>query len=255
MAPSTEAQEQQRVQLQHKLTQRLALLGCSVLDAVGETDGSPLTSRQCAQIIMWLEDRVIRHDSIDARSGMREALSPQKWLLISSEYLERQGCPLKTPEKEMADSGAWGSFIGLDMYRVLLWLASHTISLEYEEHADRIKADLRAKEHTEAQQPSRIHPVDNIACSEELWTAFQEMQKASHGADTLRDHVQVEDKGDECDNDPERKADMENAVMKLRQAYIDDMKALQLDINRLIARAQEYTANPKTDASLGRTSS
>ena len=46
---------------------------------------------------------------------------------------------------------------------------------------------------------------------------------------------------------------LENAAKVLRALYIQDLRDLQTQVDRLVVQAQEYTANPKTDSSLGRT--
>ena len=46
---------------------------------------------------------------------------------------------------------------------------------------------------------------------------------------------------------------LERAAKVLRALYIQDLRDLQTQVDRLVVQAQEYTANPKTDSSLGRT--
>ena len=46
---------------------------------------------------------------------------------------------------------------------------------------------------------------------------------------------------------------LESAAKVLRALYIQDLRDLQTQVDRLVVQAQEYTANPKTDSSLGRT--
>ena len=45
---------------------------------------------------------------------------------------------------------------------------------------------------------------------------------------------------------------MNQASTVLKMMYIADLRNLQNDINAMIVTAQEYTAKPKTDASLAK---
>ena len=38
----------------------------------------------------------------------------------------------------------------------------------------------------------------------------------------------------------------------MRIFYLADLKALQLDINKILVEAQKFTANPKTNTALGK---
>jgi RLL motif-containing protein 1 len=46
--------------------------------------------------------------------------------------------------------------------------------------------------------------------------------------------------------------DLNHASTVLKMMYIADLRNLQTDINNMIVTAQEYTARPKTDTSLGK---
>ena len=45
---------------------------------------------------------------------------------------------------------------------------------------------------------------------------------------------------------------VDDGAKVLRLLYIDDLRRLQTAVNNVIVRAQSFTANPKTDAKLGK---
>ena len=47
-------------------------------------------------------------------------------------------------------------------------------------------------------------------------------------------------------------AALDEAARGLRMQYVAELRALQSHVNGVVACAQEFTANPKTDAQLGR---
>jgi len=46
--------------------------------------------------------------------------------------------------------------------------------------------------------------------------------------------------------------ELNQAASLLRLLYVADLRKLQDEVNTLISQMQEYTANPKTDSSLGK---
>ena len=44
---------------------------------------------------------------------------------------------------------------------------------------------------------------------------------------------------------------LRRAAAVLRLLYLEDLRELQTQVNTLLATAQEFTANPKTDSALG----
>ena len=47
-------------------------------------------------------------------------------------------------------------------------------------------------------------------------------------------------------------AELDRALTLLRVLHINDMRDLQTEVDRLLVQVQEYTADPRTDASLGK---
>ena len=69
------------------------------------------------QLICWLEDRKIRELEIEEREGIRND-SPI-WDQAMQNYLERLACPFQWSDK--------------NVIKILNWLISHSIRLEYED--------------------------------------------------------------------------------------------------------------------------
>lgn len=63
------------------------------------------------------------------------------------------------------------------------------------------------------------------------------------GAVALKDIPAGFSTGDEC---------TDAAATLLRLLYIRDLRHLQTEVDQAIVSVQEYTANPKTDASIGK---
>ena len=62
----------------HALQQKLQLLRCTHAHEWCATE-HPFTVKHAAEIVVWLEDRVIRNDPIDARDGLRDFQDWRKW--------------------------------------------------------------------------------------------------------------------------------------------------------------------------------
>lgn len=241
-------------------------LDCPFLNDVN--DGSISSFSQQEMIINWLEDRKIREYDIDARSVLRiQSNSIQSWSHHINVYIHALGCPYDWVPQQ-------GNTFPEPNQQCLYWLLSFAISLDYEDTFNQDKSDADATEVIQsvaAQQRSSSGKSEYEAVAEkcvELGNMLGVLQKKD---ETLLEFVRrivqkikfckivnsnktvinlnledfplAQDTNDEIVN---------KIALVLRMLYLSDFRELQNEVNDLIVLGQEYTANPRLNASLGK---
>ena len=225
-------------------------------------------------VVPWLEDTKVRHLPIAARAALRDTAAPGWEEAALGGYLRDLQCPF-----------AAGS---LEAFR---WLLSYAVMLEYQDNAVGFNSALAAaaaagpaggpggpgakrdepagpagaeaeKPYADAGSAETAGAVEQLAAA--LGVAFDArdlsgtlerviagarsrgMGRRAGEAEASLDLGRVE-LGFEMD-DPT----LVTCAKVLRSLYIQDLRGLQTQIDRLIVEGQEFTANPKTDAKLGK---
>ena len=209
-------------------------------------DGS--SAKQASSLASWLEDRVIRQLPIEARGPLRAGdLSALRAYLVE----------LEAPEAVLADLqgrrypavSAWLTLTalqcavddlgeGADLERpepsVESLAAAHGVAFKPGDRAGTLQAALQAAR--------RASPAEQGGGSKEACGATEEAGGGAAGGAAL-DFPLGFVTGD---------AALDEAARGLRVQYVAELRALQSHVNGVVACAQEFTANPKTDAQLGR---
>lgn len=226
-----------------------------------------------AALVIWLENTKIRQYSIEDRKVLSD-IRTVSWESSFQQYLEDVQCPVdlkSSPRSSVVD-----------------WLLNYAVGLEYQDQAAKFNA-AAPKQHKQKmlskQVPTEQHlyaDVDGSEVAQALQQLFQkfnlrqssekqteqlqevrdlvadqllpaledsQLSKAAREAATQLSHLDVNKfplgftTGDE-------KTDA--AATILRMLYIRDLRGLQTLIDETLVNVQNYTANPKTDAALGR---
>lgn len=210
---------------------------------------------ELVQLVSWLEDRKIRELEIGERAALR---TPNEcWDISMAGYLETLNCPY-----------VWRSSEEIDC---IAWLVSHAIALEYEDIADTyqdievetdqidaidsgdqselgIKIDelgslLEMRRTDGENDPDFLRRISRQA-SLYLSHGAQHFLLAGHSASELLPSFPLGfDTADALVN---------KASLVLKMLYLSEYRELQNDLNALIVLGQEYTANPRTNAVLGK---
>ena len=235
------------------------------LRALGYPNAASFDADQTEQLhalVVWLEDLKIRALPEADRVPLRTF--GEGWGATLRGYLEAVGCPHALPElEELAQRRC-----------VVDWLLGEAVGLEYIDSSARhnSRADaaaalpptLRAIDFADAevqalvaslaatlQIPSAETTAETMArvertVREKLTPAALAAFHASGGA--TRDSSLGKFPQDFETGDPR----VDDGAKVLRLLYIDDLRRLQTAVNNVIVGAQAFTANPKTDAKLGK---
>lgn len=214
----------------------------------------------------WLEDRKIRDLEIEQRELLRK--DHTGWDAAFAQYLTRLGCPF-----------TWSSnSSSLEYTDCLSWLVSHAIATEYEDLSEectdlegaRDEEIYMATESVSAAKNSQLRDdVDKLGqmlalsrgdgegdpeflqrISRQLRLFLTEgSKKALTAPDGSGVSTPLEDFPLGFDT---HDAVVNQIALVMRMLYISDFRELQNDLNALIVLGQEYTANPKTNAAIGK---
>mmetsp|Transcript_494 Transcript_494/g.1159 ORF Transcript_494/g.1159 Transcript_494/m.1159 type:complete len:248 (+) Transcript_494:73-816(+) len=217
-----------------------------------------------ANLVIWLEDRKIRELEISERESLRN-YKQGEWNDEMAKYLERLGCSLK-----------WLGINGESTVACLNWLVSTAVSLEYEDRASEcvdmevncvemetdsfskcaeeinelgdligLQRNLDELDHEFLRRlSSRIRLLLTPGSIASLSEAQQEMSTDDTSAMSGLSRFSLE--FDVAD------AVVQQIAVVLKMLYLADFRDLQTELNCLIVLGQEYTANPRTNSSLGK---
>ncbi|XP_065057513.1 RNA transcription, translation and transport factor protein-like [Rhopilema esculentum] len=239
---------------------------------------SPNDEEDFRNLIIWLEDQVIRLYKIEDRDLLRET-SSSEWPSIFEKYLDDLACPVRRDEREAVAS----------------WLISHAVRVEYHENATKFN-DLH-KERKKVKEDSTSASINGqsgsgavseitgddpdlkagisslskllgIPFHPDHITTLQAVQKiinqklSPENVDALKSGKdKKKGKGKEGDYRPINEIDLgfqvndsavKEAAKILRLLHLHELRDLQTQINKAIVLVQRQTANPKTDQSLGK---
>lgn len=235
------------------ISKKLKILGYPK-DIVGQEE---INDEEFANIIMFLEDRVIRHYEIKERDELRNRKR------FFEEAFERYMISLKCPTHIIKST---------NMLQ-LQWFVIYSISLMFEEFISVERSEVREKpEIKETTKILKKLALDaEIAITDET-TPKQMLQSLNNMEEHLKKGISKaiipknkesllsSTKQNVSSFDIEKlplgfttgEKELDNAATILRMLYIEDLRKLQNEVNEMLVQVQEFTANPKTDSSLGR---
>jgi len=238
------------------------------LDVLGyprALDYSASNPSEVSKLVQFLEDRHIRHLPVDNRLPLRSPGSTFDAAFI--EYLERLGCPL--PSISTLDER-------------IHWLVNHAVSVSYEDSAattnssealEHAETSAGQKSVTSTEISTSALPQDAVAIIADLVRTLQ--IRSSRGPVESLQNVQRALRaavipsatgvkvGAERTKSPRdlliefgsgisTGVDVQDqALSVLRMLYVADLRELQDAVNEILVEVQSYTADPKTDSSLG----
>jgi len=241
-------------------------LSLDVLGYPRALDFSVTSPSEVSKLVQFLEDRHIRHLTVDQRLPLR---SPgTSFDLAFVEYLERLGCPLLL-ESNIAEK--------------IYWLVDHAISVGYEDNAENTNGLATQEIDENSSQKSTSLSIDSTisALSQEAVTIIADLVRVlrirgdTRGAVENLQNVQRALRaavipsatgvkiGGERNLTPRQLLSEfsagistgieteDQALAVLRMLYVADLRELQDAVNEILVEVQSYTADPKTDSSLG----
>jgi RLL motif-containing protein 1 len=206
-------------------------------------DGS--SAKQASSLAAWLEDRVIRRLPIEARGQLRTGdLSALRAYLVE----------LEAPEAVLAD------LQGRRFPAVSAWLTLTALQCAVEDLGEGV--DLERPQHS-VESLAAAHGVASDP-GDRAGTLQAALQAARRGSVAGEGGATEEGRGAEGDaaysgakedfplGFETGDAALDEAARGLRMQYVAELRVLQSHFNAVVACAQEFTANPKTDSQLGR---
>ncbi|KAJ1450619.1 putative carnitine deficiency-associated protein-domain-containing protein [Pelagophyceae sp. CCMP2097] len=219
------------------LRRLLAALDCPlVLDLA---DGDSVLMHVC-----WLEDLQIRCWEIDKRATLRTP-GPH-WDGAFSEYLADVGCALPWPG---------------DAALALAWLAGKAVDCKYEEDEEALRRDtgvfLASRRSRENGAPdgdaavARLCGGLGLAVAEDDGALLAAVAAASATRQDAKGALPL-DAGDYPLGFSTGDPTCDEVSARIRLLLLVDLRSLQSDVNRMLALAQNFVADPKTDTKLGK---
>lgn len=222
-------------------------------------------------LVGWLEDRKIRALEVSERTALRNGCSA--WGRAFQSYLETIECPFASQCAEVRGSRLQNATkqnltvspletksrtSAVVDRKILTWLLQRAIAYDLEDQGDCVYT-AGPKQVSELVDPvqrlSARFGVDPVSpCTED--SVVQALQTI---VDRSKDDAQR--KGDQS-----READLsqfplgfksgdlevDHAAQILRMLYLSNLREVQDAANAMMIQAQEFTANPKTNSSLGK---
>ena len=216
---------------------------------------------QLKSLVNWLENQKIRNYKIEERTWLSQ-LSGEQWMANFKKYLQELECPFVDP---------------FQLNSACDWLITLAVQYEYED-ASKSNSKLQYKlgEFPSTADYSRLsidpsdadlrkgteilsnllhivpHPDVGVALEAVRLMVEERLVDVDENAtEEVGKEKRVDISPSECgfkDSDPA----LGEAAKTLRLLHLQELRALQTDINKLIMSVQAITANPKTDHSLGK---
>jgi len=212
------------------------------------------------QFIAFLENRKIRHYPVDKREVTRTNL--KSWMAVFKQYLSDLGCPYNFD----ADPDA-----------TTFWVASHAMSLEYEDAKEKYNRAFKGKQvgsrDTDAKKPE-VEKLERLASS----VGISEVDLKAHPTSLERARLiervvrrkfsaravraakvknkSAEEDGVSLENFPlgfsTGKEALDQAAVVFKMLYLTELRERERDLNRAVTTAQQFTGDPKADTRLGK---
>ena len=228
---------------------------------------------QYRTLVVWLEETKIRVYEIEQRKGLRNVNS-EAWNAALSEYLTELECPWSVEANDQQR-----------MNIIMEWLIGQAISSVYSDNAETLnnikgKGDEKTKTVKRATKSVEVRKPPELDCSSPEFRAklVSFAQKLGiEKADTMESAVllniirhRVRSSQQSAESKqmtlPEARKQLreislgfstgddvvDDAAKVLRLLYINDLRDLQTAINEITISVQELTADPKTNAKLGK---
>lgn len=230
--------------------------------------------RSVQALVLWLENYKIRALEVEERRGLKQVNDVEVWRNAFDEYLAVQDCPVKEGSKNLHES--------------VRWLVDQAILLEYKDSREELR-NVRPPELQRQDWAGTSEGTYQDVSSDAFKLAVSKLAQALGIVDEERDLGQILHEANEklsnlqspafqlaakeharlhsCIADTSVSAEemerlplgfdsgdpvLDYAATVLRLLYVQDLRVLQTFIDETIVQVQEWTANPKTDAKLGK---
>lgn len=242
------------------------------LEALGypDVENVKLRSPGFERVVLWLEESKVRFWNQNERVKLRETNSGAKWMKCAKEYLTQLGLPESKIEKLHDRS----EVMRLDILDTLLSMAVHD---EYQDAVEEGRVDVPMHVPDEQDTSTKGASLDLVPLLDPLNEILSQNGLPYLTADVNDDDIAaavgilhsriMPSRADRGTNSGEVDLDTipigvslpkdvsssyRRAVGILRFLHNSNMREFQAQINDVINNLQQYTADPRTDAALGR---
>jgi len=228
---------------------------------------------EVVNLIIWLEDRVIRHYEVKQRGPLRDYSDRTKWTNAFQAYLD---------SLFSEDPNAKCPFSKKSVTAAVNWLLGQAILIVYEEKADKfnaVAADIscapvrgKAANIIEGEVVGSLtSELEGLLLSLNLGNKGESLcqdqhEKLEHVVQRLpaaqsimrsklgraSRHATGQFEMDFPSGFEMGSQSLDQAAAVLKMLYVVDLRELQSGINAVLCEAQHWTANPKTDSRLGK---
>ena len=215
-------------------------------------------------LIVWLEDKCIRHYKIEDRAALKE-IKNEAWISTLKKYLSELKCPVENLSKKAA---------------VVNWLLSNAIQLKYAADPDKYNAVHQEKSKSFGNKKALLNSttIDDPEMKVGIENLRKLLKIPQHDDPVLVLRAIAKVVAEKLSDDAIKNVNKQQSSRKdeylslhdtslgfntkdpaidevakiLRLLQIHNLRDLQTQINAAIVATQKLTANPKTDQSLGR---
>ena len=203
-------------------------------------DVTSMEGKHVSDIVCFLEDRIVRHYEVKERDSLR---NEKEFANAFESYLRDLDCPMRILKSK-------------DVNVKLQWLTIHATSLAFEERKTDVPVKMKPKIEEIVNKLAKAAGIDTSTTAGLVHT-LRAVEKELQNRMRKPSKVQI---SKSCDEDLRKlplgfstgSDVLDSAGTILRMLYIEDLRELQNQVNNLLVQVQEFTANPKTDSSLGR---